>query len=192
MVPILSGVATYPNLVTGARLFLIPLFGILLRDGRWDAGLRLCLLLVATDALDGFLARRLDQKSEIGSYLDPLADKLLVLVGFSMLSTKGHVPPWLLILVLFRDGMILTGVGVYWLFKGKPMEVRPTKLGKATALTQFLFLLCCLGVLDLDLSRDALGPLVWAVGGFTAGSFGQYGWIFLRLWHEQPKHPAIS
>ena len=191
MALILRGVATYPNLVTGVRLLLVPLFGLFLKHERWALGLWLCLLLVATDALDGFLARRLGQRSELGSYLDPLADKLLVLMGFSMLSTKGHVPAWLLALVLSRDGLILIGVGVYLLAKGKPMEVSPTRLGKATAVTQFFFILYCLWVLEADLSRNTMDPLRWVVAAFTVGSFVQYGWIFLRLFHERPEPDAV-
>jgi cardiolipin synthase len=192
MARILSGVATYPNLVTGVRLLLVPLFGLFLKHERWAFGLWLCLLLVATDALDGFLARRLGQRSEVGSYLDPLADKLLVLVGFSMLSTKGHVPAWLLVLVLSRDGLILIGVGIYLLAKGKPMEASPTRLGKATAVTQFLFILYCLWVLEADLSGNTMDPLTWVVAAFTVGSFVQYGCIFLRSFYERPEPDAVS
>lgn len=188
MVSALRTYVTYPNLITLGRLVLVPVFGALVRQERWAFSFWLCCFLVLTDALDGFLARSLQQRTDVGAYLDPFADKLLVLTGFSLLSLKGYIPLWLLTLVLTRDGLIVAAVIFYFLIKGLPMEAKPTFLGKSAALGQFLFILFCLGILKAGFDTHTLTPLGWGVAGLTLASLVQYGWIFISSF-ENPREP---
>ena len=92
----------------------------------------------ASDAIDGFIARRFDLRSELGSYLDPLADKALVNSMYIALAMIGVVWPALAILVVSRDLMILTAVLVSWLL-GKPVAIRPVWISKFNTLAQIAF-----------------------------------------------------
>ena len=102
-------------------------------------------LAVLSDAADGFIARRKKQCSELGAYLDPIADKLLLLVSFISLSVMGNIPDrismpaWVTLLVITRDGIILIGSGLIYLIKGK-LDIQPSVLGKSTTFAQMFLI----------------------------------------------------
>jgi cardiolipin synthase len=130
---------TLPNFITFMRMAMVPFF--VLAVSERDFGLALWILIVAglTDAFDGFLARRMDMRSRIGAYLDPLADKMLITVAYIALTIPfGQeivIPLWLTILALFRDFLIMMVAGVLYMVEHL-REFPPSPLGKATTFAQ--------------------------------------------------------
>lgn len=132
-----------PNLLTTLRLLLLPLFLTLLVYRRPGPALTVLLLAALSDALDGLLARWLDQRTAIGSFLDPLADKLLSVTGFVTLSLIGPIPAWFVIVVISRDVLISLGALVLYLHDGR-LEIAPSLTGKAATAGQFATLVLTL------------------------------------------------
>jgi cardiolipin synthase len=124
---------TLANAFTGARLVMIPIFGYLWLAGASESALWVFGGAAATDVIDGFLARFLNQKSRLGAFLDPLADKLLMLVSLSVGVYVQAIPVWLAICVVSRDALLLLGVvlfGLLWRGRHGPDTWRPTRIGK--------------------------------------------------------------
>lgn len=153
------------NRITIGRILLIPFFIASIFYYRPESELLRFLpaiifgMAVATDAIDGFIARILKQKSHLGTILDPLADKLLLISAFICLSmvenlpASFRLPPWVTIIVLSRDIIIVLGFLVIHHIKGS-VEVRPTPLGK---LTTFLQMMTIVSVL-LQFGHS---PVIW-------------------------------
>ncbi len=160
-----------PNMLTLIRITLVPIFVILMMENLFSYALAVFVVAGVTDALDGFLARVLGQQTVLGSYLDPLADKALIITSFVILSTLTIIPSWLAVIVISRDCVILLGVSVLSLMS-VPFEIRPTYVSKATTVLQlvtvFVVLLSkCLPVYDY---RLMIISLFWATAFFTAVS----------------------
>lgn len=144
-----------PNALTLARIVSIPFFLALLSKHRYTDALYLFGLAALTDGLDGAVARWFDMRTEIGAYLDPFADKLLLVSAFVVLTLEGSIPGWLLGVVLIRDIVIVFGYFLFAFFTGERPPMRPTYLGKGST---FLQLLCVIGAL----ARVSLKwPLYW-------------------------------
>jgi cardiolipin synthase (CMP-forming) len=122
---------TVPNQITLLRLGFLPFFLILVFYEEYRWGLLVLVFVALTDATDGFLARRLHQKSALGAYLDPIADKLLLSSSFVVLSMSKKIGWWLTIMVLSRDILLLVVAAVILIIQGyRPFP--PSLLGKAT------------------------------------------------------------
>lgn len=133
-----------PNVLTLCRLLLIPIFLAMLSKRRFSYALYLFCLAALTDALDGTVARWFDSKTEIGAYLDPFADKLLLLSAFVALTLESMLPGWLLGVVVIRDIVIVFGYFMLSFLTNERVPVRPSYLGKAST---FLQLFCVIGAL---------------------------------------------
>lgn len=170
-----------PNLISFARLLSAP-FGIwLLVIESYGAAFVLFLLAGLTDALDGYLAKRLDLRSEFGAYLDAVADKLLLASVFVTLGWQGHLPLWIVILVMFRDFIIVGGCVLIPLVGGK-LEIRPTLSGKATTAAQVALAIAALAQLGLGIDdRFLVDFLVWTVAAATVLSGAHYLVVGMRL-----------
>ena len=131
-------VLNLPNLITLLRIGAIPIFLILLVDERYTEALIVFILAGITDSLDGLLARWLDARTTLGAFIDPLADKLLLVSSFVILAFLGDIPRWLAVLVIMRDVIILIGYSVLFFVTGHAIEVRPTLIGKASTFFQLL------------------------------------------------------
>src|ERR1700722_6132144 len=107
-----------PNALTLARIFSIPFFLALLSKQRYTAALYLFGLAALTDGLDDAVARLFDMRTEIGAYLDPFADKLLLISAFVVLTIEESIPGWLLGVVLIRDIVIVSGYFMFAFFTG--------------------------------------------------------------------------
>src|SRR5215475_5962974 len=128
---------TVPNQITLLRLGILPFFLILIVYEHYRYALLMLVLAGCSDAIDGLLARKLNQKSAIGAYLDPIADKLLLSSSFVILAMEKQLAWWLTIMVLSRDIMMLTVAVVIILISGyRPCP--PSLLGKATTLFQIV------------------------------------------------------
>jgi len=171
---------TIPNLITLARILLTPLFIIFLIQGRYHKALLIFLLAGISDLADGLVARMWQQKSPLGAYLDPLADKLLMSASFVTLSISHVIPAWLTVVVLSRDLTIALGVAIFRL-ADLPLVISPTRLGKwTTTLQLFTIFLVLLGKIR-PLPPPLFTALFWLTGLITAISGVHYVFRGLRL-----------
>jgi cardiolipin synthase len=165
---------TIPNLITIGRLCLVPLIVWLILAPQPVAAFWVFVLAGASDAVDGFLARRLDVRSEIGAYLDPLADKALLVSIYVAMAALNEIPLWLTILVVSRDVLIIGGVVLAWMLAA-PVEVKPSVVSKINTLAQITLAAVALGDLafgpDLAMVRDGLA---YVVAGLTIASAALY------------------
>jgi len=160
---------TVPNLITLTRILLTPLFIICLLQGRYAESFWVFVLAGLTDMADGLVARRWGQKSPLGTYLDPLADKLLLSSSFITLSLYYLIPPWLTVVVLSRDLVLILGVVVFRL-ANFPLLIRPTLAGKLSAALQMATVLFVLLGKFLVLPQAFLGVWFWITAGLTSFS----------------------
>ena len=124
-----------PNLISLGRIILVPVVVWTIILGEMRAAFFLFLAAGISDAVDGFLAKRFRMASELGAYLDPLADKALIVSIYVALGIAGALPISLVILVVSRDIMIISGFMLSWLV-GKPMPVKPLPVSKANTVAQ--------------------------------------------------------
>ena len=164
---------TIPNLLTFVRICLTPLLAWLLLRGEMTAAFFVFFLAGLTDALDGLLARVLDQKSRLGSYIDPVADKLLLVTSFVLLWNVGEIPFWLVLIVVGRDLVILGGFFVLYFWQVE-FEIKPLVSSKLTTLFQLGTVFALLGRQILELSGWIYSALFVATAGFSILSGGQY------------------
>ncbi|MBN1828622.1 MAG: CDP-alcohol phosphatidyltransferase family protein [Deltaproteobacteria bacterium] len=152
-----------PNFLTVLRIILTPVLVIFLMEGRFAFALAIFVFSGITDALDGFLARILKQKTSIGSILDPLADKALVAASFVTLSVLGILPGWLTVVVISRDLIILLGISVLF-FLSISVDIKPSIISKATTVSQFLTILVALldRLRPVDHQSVFLSVTVWS------------------------------
>ncbi len=169
-----------PNLISLIRLALVPPAGWLILHQYFDAALALFFVAGASDAVDGFLARRFGWQTRLGGFLDPLADKLLILVCLGMLVLGGVLPWWLLLAVVARDAIIAVGAGAYHWLVG-PFEARPSLLSKFNTLCQIAVVLAALLVrAGWPFPESKLAWLVWAALATTVLSGAGYLWSWGR------------
>lgn len=126
-----------PNLITTVRILLIPLLVIFLLEHKTDLALLVFVIAGVSDALDGFLARILHQKTLFGAYIDPIADKLLLSTSFVTLAILQFLPSWLAVVVISRDVIILGGF-VILLFNNRDLDIKPTIISKVTTFVQLV------------------------------------------------------
>lgn len=169
---------TLPNLLTASRLILAPFVAWRLYLGDVEGAFWLFAVAALTDLLDGTLARLLNQRSVLGAWLDPIADKVMLLTTLSMLAVIGLLPLWLLGLVLVRDGVILAGAEAYRRLTGG-LDVRPILSGKAAIALEFSLVTFVLADIALELHLDDAIPGFVAV---TAAAVAFSGLRYIWLW----------
>jgi len=170
---------TIPNLITILRFVLVPAVVLALLSGRWDWAFAGFLVAGISDAVDGFIARQFNQRSELGAYLDPVADKLLLVSVFVVLGIMGQLPLWLVIAAVSRDAMIIFGV-VLASVMGNPVAMRPLFVSKANTAAQIVLAAVVLGELAFATDLGWVRPgLIYLSGLLTVCSAGAYlvGWL---------------
>jgi len=177
-------ILTVPNQLTFLRLAFLPFFLIAIEYERYDWALGILILAGLSDGLDGLLARGLNQRTPLGAYLDPLADKLLLSSSYFMLALKAKVAWWLTILVLGRDVLLLTASAVILITVGyRPLP--PSIWGKATTFFEILLIVMVL-VLALwnnDLLHVARHYCGFIVAGLVCFSGLHYSIVVSRRLH---------
>jgi len=167
-----------PNLITIARILLVPVVVSAIASQQMQIAFFLFLVAGLSDAVDGFLAKRFGMASELGAYLDPLADKVMLVSIYVALGITEAIPRWLVILVVSRDLLIVGGVMLSWIL-GNPVVVKPLMVSKLNTVAQIVLagaVLASLGYgFRLAVVEQALTALVAA---FTLLSVGFY----LREW----------
>lgn len=151
-----------PNLITLMRLLLVVPVAVAILSGEFMLTLVLFAIASVSDGVDGYLARRFDWTSRFGAILDPIADKLMLIVAFLLLTYIGEFPMWLAAIVIGRDLIIVAGATAYHILFGE-YEFSPTLLGKLSTATQFTLVLLSL----LDLAIFQLSDLLLVAGIWT-------------------------
>jgi cardiolipin synthase len=163
-----------PNLITLARILSVPVMVWAIVTGWMLAAFLLFLAAGVSDAVDGYLAKRFGMTSDLGAYLDPLADKALIVTIYVTLGISGNIPLWLVILVVSRDVMIVAAVLLSWVVD-KPVPMKPLLVSKLNTVAQILFAGVVLGSLGLGFVADRLiAVLMGAVTLLTLGSVAAY------------------
>ncbi|HET9678971.1 MAG TPA: CDP-alcohol phosphatidyltransferase family protein [Gammaproteobacteria bacterium] len=169
-----------PNLLTSLRLLLIAPFVYALLTERFTAALGLFTLAGITDALDGYLADRFNWHTWLGSVLDPLADKMLLVAAFVALALAGLAPVWLVGLVLLRDIVIVSGALAYHLLIAR-FQAAPSYLSKLNTLMQLGFVFITLVNAVFAVYGDTLANiLIGLVVSTTVASGLHYVWVWTR------------
>ncbi|TAN43371.1 MAG: CDP-alcohol phosphatidyltransferase family protein [Nitrospirae bacterium] len=166
-------VINIPNTLTIARIVIIPVFVTAIIYAKYDYALYLFVVAMLTDLLDGLFARLADQKTELGTFLDPLADKFLLVTSFILFSLYGWIPKWLAVTIISRDLIVVIGWVLLSLIFHRS-KVEPVLLGKAAIASQLLLLAYIL----LSLTQPSIPPVpkvfVMLTAGLTALSGIQY------------------
>jgi cardiolipin synthase len=171
-------VLTLPNLLTASRLVLAPFVAWRLALHDVEGAFWLFVIAAVTDLLDGWTARLLDQKSDVGALLDPIADKVMLFTTLTFLSLTDLLPMWLFWLMLARDGIILAGALAYRRLTGG-LKITPILSGKLTIALEFVLVSGVLANISLDLGLDAaLPPLIQATAAVGLYSGLRYVWLW--------------
>ena len=187
-VPVLSQFRAAPNLLTLLRLFIIPFLVIEILDGNFRAAFALFLLAGISDGLDGLLARWLSQRTTLGLYLDPIADKLLLSTLFLVLTHVGLMPRYVTVLVFSRDlGILLIATLLF--ATGTLRDFYPSLFGKLNTLCQIMGLTAVLcerifPSAHITMLRDGLIRLIAILAPLSAA---QYAWIVIRRMNAPPQ-----
>ena len=166
-----------PNLISMARMLAVPVMVWLILSDRMTAAFWIFVGAGISDAIDGYLAKRLDARSILGSYLDPLADKLLLIAIYLLLGREGHIPVWLVVLVIARDAALLGG-SLLVVRSDRRSAMRPLLVSKLNTSLQIVLAALVLAGLglgwpDIGIGRDIL---VYAVAVTTLASGSAYLW----------------
>ncbi len=163
-----------PNFITIGRLVLVPVLIVMITQGRWMSAVICFLIAGVSDAVDGFLARRLSLRTELGAYIDPLADKALLMSIYVTLAVVGALPGWLAITVVSRDVMIMVGVVVAWLIE-RPVAIKPLVVSKVNTAAQIGFagLVLAANAFEFELggAREWMMALIAVLTVASAGAY---------------------
>lgn len=182
--------ADLPNIISVLRIGLVLPVVVALLHGQFVLALLLYTVAGLSDGLDGYLAKRFDCASRLGSILDPLADKLLLVSTYLALGWLGLLPLWLVAAVALRDLLILAGAISYHLLIGE-YEMEPTVISKINTCAQILLgvaVVSSAGVYPLPAAL--LGWLIWLVLATTVISGADYVWTWGRRACRSRTRPA--
>lgn len=185
--PFLAQLRAAPNLLTLLRLFILPFLVIEILDNNYPVAFALFVVAGITDGLDGLLARWLSQRTTLGQYMDPIADKLLLSTLFMVLTHASLIPRYVTVLVFSRDlGILLISTLLF--ATGTLRDFRPSLLGKTNTLIQIMGVVCVL--------LEKLGPASWlsamtgsllrVIAVLAPVSAAQYAWIVFRRINADP------
>jgi len=175
---------TVPNQITLLRLGFLPFFLILVLYEHFRWALFVLVFVALTDAVDGYLARTLHQKSALGAYLDPIADKLLLSSSFIALAMEKKIAWWLTVLVLSRDVLLLVVAGVILIVQGY-RAFPPSLLGKATTFFEIalVFFVVFAAAYPNDREPEIIHYLAFTVAAFVIVSGFHYAFAVARRLH---------
>jgi cardiolipin synthase len=175
-----------PNLITLSRILMIPFFVNFLVYKYYGYAFAIFLLAGISDGLDGFIARSSKQKTKLGTFLDPMADKLLLTASFVTLTALHLIPVWVSIIVISRDIIIIIGALMLILFQDD-LKVSPSLTGKATTLFQIVYIVLLLLFIVIGKDIDNIKPIMWIMIGITIASGAQYIYLGVKLLNTNGK-----
>jgi cardiolipin synthase len=178
-----------PNLITLGRILLVPVVVWAITAGEMRVAFILFLAAGISDAVDGFLAKRFGMSTELGAYLDPLADKAMLVSIYVALGITEAIPRWLVILVVSRDIMIVSAVILSWVVD-KPVPLRPLMVSKLNTVAQIALACVVMAALGFQLDADiAVIVLTALVTILTLLSVGFYLAEWVRHMNAAEKRP---
>jgi len=178
-----------PNYITLFRVVLIPFFINLMIYGYYQEALIVFVTACVTDALDGMIARLTRKKTALGAFLDPMADKLLLVSAFVTLVLLGKLPVWLVIIVVSRDFILSLGTLILFV-TGHDLKILPSIPGKITTALQLTVVTLTLIFMTYGTEMRLMSVLFWLTAGITIVSGGQYVGRGMKLVHiEQTDKP---
>ncbi len=183
-----------PNSLTLMRIVLVPLVVWLMITHEMLAAFLLFLFAGLSDAADGFLAKRYKWDTELGAYLDPIADKALLVSIYVTLGLAGQLPAWLVIAVVSRDILIVGAVVLSWMLS-RPLSMHPLLISKANTLSQIVLAGLVLAELGLGLGlKELVQLLIWVTGTLTIVSAAAYfvAWLRHMASYEPEPEPRLS
>ncbi len=182
-----SALSLVPNLITLARLLAVPVTVYVILEGYFVAAFWIFVIAAASDALDGYLAKRLNAVSEVGAYLDPLADKALLVGVYVALAQVDHIATWLVFLVVFRDFLIIGGALLFHTLT-QSLKMTPLFVSKVNTVAQLALVGVVLAELGLGLQLTFVSvTLVYivVVTTFVSGAAYVYKWGAMAVLMER-------
>jgi len=179
-----------PNILTVIRILLTPIFVIAIIKKAYILSLLIFAIAAITDALDGLIARYLNQRTELGAQLDPIADKLLLSSSYICLAVTHQIPNWLTVIVISRDVIILMGITICYISNGH-VPINPSFVSKATTLFQLLTITIALFNEYYSLTI-ILNLFCWTTAILTIISGLHYVVIGMKLLHEESNHENVK
>jgi cardiolipin synthase len=171
-------VSTLPNAITVGRLLAVPVMVWLIVSGRMGAAFWLFVAAGISDGVDGFIAKKFHAESRLGSYLDPIADKVMLVCIYITLGVEGHLSSWLVILVVFRDALIVGGALLSQVLD-HPLRMRPLFISKVNTVAQIVLAAVALAELGPVFPELPLVGTLEICIGVTTGTSGA---VYLVQW----------
>lgn len=173
-----------PNILTLTRVLMIPLFVIFIINNHFGWALITFVIAGITDGVDGLIARITHQRTELGAYLDPIADKLLLFSAFITLAIIEVIPSWLVVIVITRDVIILVGFFVMFLTNYHP-KINPSLLSKMTTVFQILTIVLVLFAGYYPVFKQISMIAIYGTAVMTVLSGAHYIYIGTRILNEK-------
>ena len=178
--------ASLPNLISLARLGLVPVVIAMITSGAWVEAFLIFVAAGVSDAVDGFLAKRFNLQSELGAYLDPLADKALLISIYVALAVIGVLPAVIAIVVVFRDVLIIGAVIMSWLLDN-PVKIQPLTVSKFNTAAQIILAGSVLGAKAFEIDMGMwYQALLYLVALLTIASTAAYLTQWMRHMEGRP------
>ncbi|MDH5216735.1 MAG: CDP-alcohol phosphatidyltransferase family protein [Gammaproteobacteria bacterium] len=175
--------SSIPNILTIMRLILVVPIGYLIIMEEYDTALVVFFVAAFSDAIDGVIARKYGWQSRLGSILDPLADKAMLVTAYVSLGWAGLLPVWIVSLVLVRDVLIVLGGVAYHYLIGR-FSMEPSLISKANTFFQSLLaLVVVFAQVYMPLEHYVVSPLVYIVAVTTIMS----GFLYVKVWSSRAK-----
>lgn len=168
-----------PNLITIARILMVPVTVWLIIGHQFGFALLAFLAAGISDAVDGVIARRFNLQSELGAYLDPIADKALLVSIYVSLAILQVLPTWLAIIVVTRD-VLIVGAVLLALVLGRPLEMNPLQISKVNTVVQIAFVVILLLALSTGWQAEGLlliGAVLVAALTLASGALYMRNWV---------------
>lgn len=172
-------ILSIPNILTLARIFITPFIVYAIIEHQAVLALILMGIAGLTDMLDGAIARYFNQRSRVGAFMDPLADKLMLISTIVTLYFVEEIPAFVFLAVVFRDMVILVGALAYELVTRK-LEMTPTISSKITTFLQIMLVLAVLADMAWGIPGLLMQSMLWATFAFTCISGAQYMIVWMR------------
>jgi cardiolipin synthase len=176
-----------PNLLTIVRILLTPLFVIVLLKDLFGPALLIFTIAGISDGLDGFIARYFNQRTTLGAYLDPIADKLLLVSAFVSLAILKIVPGWLTVIVISRDVLIVMGIAIFTITE-KAYKIKPSIISKITTVAQITTIILALMNTGISGYSALMRILFWITAGLTTISGLHYIYFGMNILQNGSKN----
>tara|TARA_Y100000813_G_C24063001_1_gene304925 strand:+ start:234 stop:791 length:558 start_codon:yes stop_codon:yes gene_type:complete len=171
-----------PNIITISRLLLTPYIVWLILSESYFLGFIFFLLSGVSDALDGFIAKRFNQETILGSYLDPIADKFLIVSSIVLLGYNGYVPIWLIIIIVSRDIAIFGAVIISWML-GTNLRIEPLIISKINTFLQIFYIVITFMVIIDNHILSELTSSIHEITTYLIAISTILSWMsYLKVW----------